>query len=167
MKDFVVAFCRLAQKNTQLVVDEQSKDYWRWRDTVLHTEEILIEAICFDLHLESPSRHLANLLLALNITDANIKTAANAFLRDSNLTTACLLSSPKAIAAAALYIGARHCDIAINNTTGQQWWTQFGVSNSELEKACGSVLTIQEKALLHANGGGGNTPNSPPITLPG
>lgn len=30
MKEMVLAFCRVAQKNPNLIIDEQSKDFWRW-----------------------------------------------------------------------------------------------------------------------------------------
>ena len=49
MRELVVACCRVAQKQPNLVVDEQNKEYWKWRDTILHNEDVLLEALCFDL----------------------------------------------------------------------------------------------------------------------
>lgn len=60
MKDFVVACCRVAMKKPDMVVDEQSKDYWKWRDLILQNESVMLEFLCFDLQLESPYRALWN-----------------------------------------------------------------------------------------------------------
>jgi protein BUR2 len=144
MKEMVIAFCRLAQKNPHLVVDEQSKDYWKWRDAVLHAEEILIEAICFDLHLVSPSRLLSGLFDTYGIEDQTVTVASHVFLRDSSLTTLCLLSTPKTIAAAALYVGSRHCNYVIGDRDDKPWWVAIGVDTTDLEKACDHVIRIQE-----------------------
>lgn len=49
MKELVVACARVAQKNPSLLLDEQSKEYWRWRDTILHNEDLLLE-VCSGHH---------------------------------------------------------------------------------------------------------------------
>jgi protein BUR2 len=43
MKEIVLACCRVAQKNPNLVIDEQSKDFWRWRDCILYNEDVLLD----------------------------------------------------------------------------------------------------------------------------
>ena len=62
MKELILAFCRVAQKNPNLIIDEQSKDWWRWRDCILHNEDVLLETLCFDLTVESPHRQLFEML---------------------------------------------------------------------------------------------------------
>lgn len=43
MKELVVACARVAQKDPSLLIDENSKEFWRWRDTILHNEDVLLE----------------------------------------------------------------------------------------------------------------------------
>ena len=44
----------MAQKNTKLIIDEQSKEYWKWRDSILAYEELMLEALTFDLLVDNP-----------------------------------------------------------------------------------------------------------------
>ncbi|CEI89741.1 hypothetical protein RMCBS344292_04090 [Rhizopus microsporus] len=49
MKDIVTACAQKAQKNDKLSLEEDSKDFIRWKETLLHYEVILLETLCFDL----------------------------------------------------------------------------------------------------------------------
>ena len=113
MRELIVACCRVAQKQPNLVVDEQSKEYWKWRDTILHNEDVLLEALCFDLQIEQPYRILYDFLCYYKVQgNKQLRNSSWAFLNDSHVTIMCLLFSPKTIAGAALYAGARWSDIA-------------------------------------------------------
>ena len=142
MKELVVACCRVAQKQPNLVVDEQNKEYWRWRDTILVNEDILLEALCFDLQLEQPYRILFDVLCYYHVQDSKrLRNAAWAFVNDSNLTTLCLLFPARTIAVAALYAAAKHTELALpDDEHGRPWWQHLGVDMKDLRKAC-SVLT--------------------------
>ena len=65
MKELVVACCRVAQKQPNLVIDDQNKEYWKWRDTILQNEDLLLEALCFDLQLETTLSHPVRVLAVL------------------------------------------------------------------------------------------------------
>ena len=67
-RELIVACCRVAQKKADLVVDEQTKDYWRWRDTIVLNEDVLLEALCFDLTLELPHYPLSDMLAVIGTT---------------------------------------------------------------------------------------------------
>jgi hypothetical protein len=58
LRDIVTVCAQKAAKNEKLVLDEQSKDFQRWRDIILYDEGVLLEAICFDLSVEHPYHYL-------------------------------------------------------------------------------------------------------------
>lgn len=154
MKELVVACCRVAQKQPNLVVDEQNKEYWRWRDTILMNEDLLLEALCFDLQLEHPYRILFDILCYYNVQDnKRLRNAAWAFVNDSNLTTLCLLFPPKTIAAAAFYAAAKHTDVAFpDDQWGRPWWEQLGLDIVELKRACSVLAEAYEENPLPRQG---------------
>lgn len=153
MRDLVVTFCRVAQKQPNLVVDESSKEYWRWRDTILHNEDVLLEALCFDLQLEQPYRLLFDFLCYYGVQDnKNLRNAAWAFVNDSNLTTMRLQFSARAVAASALYAAAKHTDVAFpDDEYGRPWWEHLKVDIGEMKKACNQLVDAYQKNRLPAN----------------
>lgn len=155
MKDFVVACCRVAMKQPDLVVDEQSKDYWKWRDLILQNESVMLEFLCFDLQLESPYRILWDYSLFLGVGDNRpLRHSAYAFLNDSTYTVLCLQFQPRVIAAAALYAAARHCQIAFpDDSEGRPWWQQLDVKVDELIRACKLIVKIYERVQQNLSKG--------------
>jgi protein BUR2 len=155
MKDFVVACCRVAMKQPDLVVDEQSKDYWKWRDLILQNESVMLEFLCFDLQLESPYRILWDYSLFLGVGDNRpLRHSAYAFLNDSTYTVLCLQFQPRVIAAAALYAAARHCQIAFpDDSEGRPWWEQLDVKVDELIRACKLIVKIYERVQQNLSKG--------------
>ncbi|PSK44184.1 hypothetical protein B9Z65_164 [Elsinoe australis] len=136
MKDMVVACCRVAQKNPNLIIDEQSKDFWRWRDTILNNEDVLLETLCFDLTIEAPHKQLFEMLKYYQVEhNKALRNAAWAFVTDSNMTQLCLLCTSRTIAAAALYAGARLCSVRLPDTNSKPWWEEQGVTLREMIKA--------------------------------
>lgn len=118
-KDIIIACCRVAQKNPALVIDEQNKDYWRWRDTLLHNEDILLETLCFDLTVESPFRIFYDMVRKLGVeANQRLRKAAWAFLCDSLMTTLCLVHSSRTIAGAAFFAGARFAGFVVEGDEG-------------------------------------------------
>ncbi|KAL4884683.1 cyclin-like protein [Aspergillus karnatakaensis] len=151
MKEIVVACCRVAQKQPNLVVDEQSKDFWRWRDTILHNEDVLLEALCFDLQLEQPYRILYDYICFLGANEnKQLRNSSWAFLNDSMFTALCLQFSARVIAAAALYAAARHSDIAFeDDQEGRPWWDQIDVDLTQVRRACTRMTELYESNAAH------------------
>lgn len=147
MKDFVIACCRVAMKQSSLVVDEQSKDYWKWRDLILQNESVMLEFLCFDLQLESPYRILWDFTCYLGVQDNRaLKHSSWAFLNDSTYTILCLQFTPRVIAAAALYAAARHSNISFpDDAEGRTWWEQIDVRLDDLIRACTTIVQIYER----------------------
>lgn len=153
MKDLVVACVRVAQKNLHKAVDEQDKEYWRWKDNILLNEEILLEAICFDLSLEPPYKILFELLAGFGEQDnKRLRNAAWAFVSDSCLSMLCLLFPSRTIAASALYAAAKHCDVSFpDDDKGNPWWDAAGVDLNHIRKAINFMAGVYEIAPLRGS----------------
>ena len=152
MRELVVACVRVAQKDPHKNVDEQDKEYWRWRDNILQYEDLLLEAICFDLSLEPPYKTLFDLLMLFEQGDnKRLRNAAWAFVNDSCLTTLCLLFPSRTIAASALYTAAKHCDVAFpDDPSGRPWWDVIAVDLGSIRRACNYMASVYESGPAKA-----------------
>ncbi|MCJ1229861.1 hypothetical protein MMC12_006531 [Toensbergia leucococca] len=157
MKELVVACVRVAQKDPSKVVDEQDKEYWRWKDTILHNEDLLLEALCFDLSLEPPYKTLFELLIRFReVNNKRLRNAAWAFVNDSCLTMLCLLFSSRIIAASALYAAAKHCGVSFpDDAQGRAWWEIVGVDLRSVRRACNFMAEVYENSPLRGGGEAG------------
>ena len=146
MKELVIACVRVAQKDPHKCVDEQDKEYWRWRDVILYNEDVMLEAICFDLSLEPPYKALFDFLLFFGEeNNKKLRNAAWAFLNDSCLTTLCLLFPSRTIATSALYAAAKHCHVSFpDDEQGRPWWEVIDVNIGDIRKACNYMADIYE-----------------------
>ncbi|KAL8692503.1 MAG: hypothetical protein Q9218_002477, partial [Villophora microphyllina] len=152
MKDLVVACVRVAQKDPHKVVDEQDKEYWRWRDNILHNEDILLEALCFDLTIELPYKFLFEYLNYFGEGgNRRLRNSAWAFINDSCMTMLCLQFPSRVIAASALYAAAKHCRTDIADENGRPWWEIVGVELKAIKRACNYLAAVYEK--VHVKNG--------------
>ncbi|KAI9730807.1 MAG: hypothetical protein M1834_005525 [Cirrosporium novae-zelandiae] len=156
LSDVICDCVKVAQKNPDLTVDVQSKEYWKWRDTILRIEDTLLEALCFDLMVESPYAILYDLILKFGVShNKTLRNAAWAFVNDSHLTTLCLQFSSRTIAASALYCATRFCGVQIpDDRDGRPWWRVADVKLLDMKKACNKMAAIYENA--HSRSGEGN-----------
>lgn len=154
MRELVVACCRVAQKQPNLVVDEQSKEYWKWRDTILHNEDLLLEALCFDLQLEPPYRILLDFLRYYDVQEnKQLRNTSWAFLNDSLVTTMCLQLTPSSIAGSALYMGVKFAGITLpDDERGRPWWEQLGLDIQDIQKGCNLMAEVYENPALPRQG---------------
>lgn len=157
MKELVVACVRVAQKDPNKAVDEQDKEFWRWKDNILHHEDLLLEAICFDLSLEPPYKTLFEFLILFGEeNNKRLRNAAWAFVNDSCLTVLCLLFPGRAIAASALYAAAKHCSVSFpDDEYGKPWWDVVGVDLKRIRKACNFMASVYENTPLRGGRDGG------------
>ncbi|KAK9348898.1 cyclin-like protein [Lipomyces starkeyi] len=150
LKDIVIACCRVAQKNDKLVIDEQSKEYWRWRDIILFNEELLLEAICFDFAIQSPYNILIHYTRKFIKDDKDriaLTKSAWAFLNDSARTTLCLRYPPMVLAAAALYCASTICHVTVlPEEYGRMWWDEIDVTIGDIKDACNIMADLYESS---------------------
>lgn len=153
MKELVVACVRVAQKDANKVVDEQDKEFWRWRDTILQLEDTLLEALCFDLSLEQPYKILFEFLKRFQAENNKpLRNAAWSYLNDSFMTPACLIWPSRTIAASALYAAARHTEVSFpDDERGTPWWELVGVKLKSIRKATNFMAAIYENAPLRGS----------------
>lgn len=149
-----MVFCRVAQKNPNLIIDEQSKDFWRWRDWVLQEEDFLLEVLCFDLTVESPHRQLYDMLKYHGLEhDKRLRNAAWGFVTDSNNTQLCLLFNSRTIAAASLFAACRYCDVEIpDDSKGRPWWEASHVRLKDMRLALDYIVTQYDPSANKING---------------
>ncbi|KAL8674066.1 MAG: hypothetical protein Q9168_001526 [Polycauliona sp. 1 TL-2023] len=150
MKDLVVACVRVAQKDPRKLVDEQDKEYWRWKDNILHNEDVLLEALCFDLTLEPPYKFLSEYLDYFGESEnRRLRNSAWAFINDSCMTILCLQFSSRAIAASALYAAAKHCHTEIlDDEAGRPWWEVIGIDIKTIKQACNTLAAVYEQVRI-------------------
>lgn len=145
MKELIIACVRVATKSPNQLVDEQTKDFWKWRDTILYFEDVLLETICFDLSLESPYQLLYTMLRYLGVHhNKPLRDAAWCFLNDTVTTPICLLFNSRTIAAAALYGGARQEGIAFPDEDGKPWWEIQYVKLKDITRAWNHLVDNYE-----------------------
>lgn len=136
-KEIVIAVAKVAQKNASLIIDDQSKEYWRWRDSILLYEEIMLELLTFDVVLQSPYTILYDQLQKLQIEDNKpLRNVAWAFLNDSCLTTLSLRLPAKDIAIGAIYFAAKFLgDTIPDDENGHPWWELLGGEPGKIVRA--------------------------------
>ncbi len=135
-KDIIIAVAKVAQKNAKLIIDEQSKEYWRWRDSILTYEEVMLEQLTFDLMIDNPYRHLFELLGQLELVhNKNLRQAAWAFCNDACLTALPLLIEARDVAITAIFFASAHTNQQIDDTKGEPWWRYLRGDESRCAKA--------------------------------
>ncbi|KAJ1921838.1 hypothetical protein IWQ60_006548 [Tieghemiomyces parasiticus] len=144
MRDVVLACARKAAKKDSLQLAEDSKEFLRWRDHLIYKEEILLEAVCFELTIQHPYKYLIQLLDYVQASKM-VKQYAWAFVNDSFKSYSCLLYQPHVIAAAALYLAAKVCQEDLVGPNNQKrWWEHLKLQLSEVEDCADSVLKVHE-----------------------
>lgn len=122
-KNIIIAVAKVAQKNAKLIIDEQSKEYWRWRDSILMYEEVMLEALTFDLIIEHPYSKLYKMLERIGgIHNKRLRHAAWAFCNDSCLTSLPLIMSSRDITIASLFFSSNFTGERIDDVDGIPWY---------------------------------------------
>jgi hypothetical protein len=142
--EIVAACVRAAQKNLQMEVHKDSKEFWRWKDCILNKEEYLLESICFDLAVEVPYNLLMEYTAKLGVQTRYLIRMGWTFINDSTLTMLCVLYPCRTIAAAALYCAAKHTGIEFPDQNGQPWWEVIGEDILDIKKASNYMAQIYE-----------------------
>ncbi|KAK6527056.1 hypothetical protein TWF281_010251 [Arthrobotrys megalospora] len=167
LSDLIQAVARTAQKNDQIIIDEQSKEYWKWHDTIMFTEEYMLAALCYDFNIEKPYKLLQDYLQLITVEDGgrkdkDIMKVAWAFINDSHLTVLCLMFPASTIAGAALYMSAKFNDTVFKDSKdGKPWWKVIGVDLLDIKKACNQMADLYENnPLRNADGKYPTTPET-------
>jgi len=145
-------------------MDEQSKEYWRWRDQILFTEEALLEALCFDFDIVHPYDEILALVRRFAPGNSALGKCAWAFINDrychsttdgklisSHRTTIQIMYPPHVIAAAAFYFARKFSRTNLSKgPDGKEWWEEYGVKLEDLRGILleSHMLTIDAVMLM-------------------
>jgi hypothetical protein len=163
-KDLIIAVAKVAQKNVKLVIDEQSKEYWRWRDSILTYEEVMLEALTFDLCIENPYQRLYEHLNALDMVhNKRFRDSAWAFCNDACLTVLPLLMEARDIAIAAIFFASTvtKCPIP-DQQNGEAWWRAVRGDEALMMRAIDLISDFYSENPLRKQA---PTPGSPKFDL--
>ncbi|ORZ01816.1 cyclin-like protein [Lobosporangium transversale] len=142
-KDVIIACAQKAAKR-ETPIEDSSKEFRVWKDTIIYTEEILLEALCFELSVEHPYQFMLSLLTNHYTKDEHrarkLKSVAWAFINDSLRTTLCLLYPPKIIALAAVHIAAKYLDENLNECLGDTWRELYEPEIQDITDAANEIM---------------------------
>lgn len=157
---------KVAQKDAKLQLDEQSKEYWRWRDNILTYEELMLETLTFDLSVENPLVQLREQFktLRLNHHEA-LRDSAWAFCNDACLTVLPLLLSAKDIAIGAIFFALTVLKTQIEDINGRPWWEVINGTEENIALAVNTVSDFYRENPIRKKDP--NMPASPKFDLGG
>ncbi|CAK7229376.1 hypothetical protein SBRCBS47491_007224 [Sporothrix bragantina] len=135
-KNIIIAVAKVAQKNMDLIVDEQSKEYWRWRDVILTYEELMLETLTFDLVVANPYDQLFVQLRKLGqLGTKPVREAAWSFLNDSALTTLPLALDASDLASASIFFASVATRLPLDDVQGRPWWQHVRADEARITRA--------------------------------
>ncbi|KAK7976205.1 carbamoyl-phosphate synthase subunit L [Apiospora arundinis] len=160
-KNIIIAVAKVAQKNANLIIDEQSKEYWRWRDSILSYEEVMLEYLTFDLSITHPYQILYKLLEELNcIHNKDLRKSAWTFCNDSCLSTLPLLVESRDVALASIFFASIITKQTIPDIGGKSWWAALEASEERMRQACDVMVEFyKENPLRKADNPYTGSPN--------
>ncbi|KAG2198354.1 hypothetical protein INT46_008232 [Mucor plumbeus] len=120
LRDIIIACAQKGQKNDKLKLEEDSKDFIRWKETLLYNEIIVLDTLCFDLSVEHPHLSLLELenQLTGQVSSSSIRKAWM-LLYQSLGAPLCLLYKPKVVAAAALLLAT---NLSSTDKLNENWF---------------------------------------------
>ncbi|KAK3300508.1 cyclin-like protein [Chaetomium fimeti] len=163
-KDLIIAVAKVAQKNTKLIIDEQSKEYWKWRDSILAYEELMLETLTFDLMVDNPYLRLHDYMSQLELLhNKPMRDSAWAFCNDSCLTVLPLLLSARDVAIAAIFFASAVTREKIDDVNGEPWWRCLKGSETHTVKAVELMTEFYKENPLRKQDS--KVPGSPEFNL--
>lgn len=145
LSDIVISCAKTAQKNDNVVIDEQSKDYWTWRDVILYNEELLLEALCFDLVVDHSYSLLKSYWRQFGAVN-EIAKAAWCIANDTYRTTICLMYDIHTVAATCLYYASVFTAQPLSKMDGKAWFEVLDVDTSKAQGVIETIVELYEAA---------------------
>lgn len=142
MHELIVAVSRVAQKDPNLLIDEQSKEFWKWRETIQHHENLMLEVLCFDLDPGLPYPVLYEFLKYFNVQENKpLRNVCWSIINDSFSTPLCLFVQPQSIAGGAFYLALKHVHLSLpDDEYGRPWWEVLGLDIAEMETVLETMI---------------------------
>jgi cyclin T len=127
-------------------------------DSLVVMERVLLNNICFDLHIAHPQRSLLELLkdvkkYVVKELHSQLSEVTRVFLSDSFLTNACLRFPPRRIALACLFLTICHLRLkpVLNDGSDKKWLDLLPAVEpfSDIEVICDAILAIYDDSQRH------------------
>ncbi|KAK1832808.1 cyclin-like protein [Podospora conica] len=148
-KELIIAVAKVAQKNVKLEIDEQSKEYWRWRDSILAYEELMLEMLTFDLMITPPYTRLYDHLTQLGVIESkSLRDSGWTFLNDSTMTVLPLLVSANDLAVAAVFFAGTMHNQKFGDVRGEPWWRALGGNEASINKVVATIVEFYQENPL-------------------
>ncbi|KAG1046962.1 hypothetical protein G6F46_012110 [Rhizopus delemar] len=159
IKDIVIVCAQKAQKNDKLTLEEDSKDFIKWKETLLHYEAILLETLCFDLTVQQPHTSLTELETRLRVSSSAIRKAWM-LLYQCLGSPLCVLYKPNMVATAALLL-ATH--FSSTDKLSENWYEALedDVDASEVHELASEMLEYYMEHYLVKSSHSSSQNNSP------
>ncbi|WBW74385.1 P-TEFB associated cyclin, cyclin T Pch1 [Schizosaccharomyces osmophilus] len=144
LRDIIINCAKVAQKSNNILIDEQTKEYWRWRDVILYTEEIILEALCFDFKVDHPFNDLMRLIQKHASDHKNLTKVAWTYINDSTRSISCLLFPSKVIAAAAFQYGLEKTktSLPLDEAGTSLWLLDYNVSMDDIHAVMNLIHSL-------------------------
>ncbi|KAI0709097.1 cyclin-like protein [Earliella scabrosa] len=107
LRDVAKVVCSKISKIDIAQIPDDSKDVEECQTSILLTEEVLLEGLCFDFVVDSPHAELVDIYDARSSNNLQVEELAWSIANDSYRTPLCILYHPRVIAAAC-YVLAEH-----------------------------------------------------------
>ncbi|KAI8068597.1 cyclin-like protein [Gongronella butleri] len=136
MRDFINACAQKASKNDKLTLDEGSKEFTKWKDTMLYNEIVLLEALCFDLAIEHPHSYLMELVPRLQLANSFVRRIWS-LLYQCYGSPLCALESPRVVAGAAILLASH----LYTEQLPDHWWDRVDLDGPTIHDLSADILT--------------------------
>jgi len=152
----IVALCVIKNKpssegrrDTPDTIDENSPEFIRWHELILTYEDVVLEALCFDLVVDHPHGYLCDSLDQL-AAPADVADHAWSIASDSLRTPLCVIYAPHIIACASYLLSRcvlHGWDLVLLGQPSFQspeddWEEAFGISPEERASLADAVANI-------------------------
>lgn len=119
---------RKTHKNEKLTLAEGSKEFIKWKDTIIFHEEIILAELCYELVVDQPYDLMLELTRRLR-APKRVAQAAWSVVNDTYKTTACLRYPMNELAAASFLIAF----ILSSEQIPPYFFREVGIENHVLE----------------------------------
>ncbi|KAJ2856537.1 hypothetical protein J3B02_001543 [Coemansia erecta] len=150
-----------------------TSEFEKWRMVILHTEVILLEALCFDMIVDHPYVFLIEALEKIRPTQQLSQMSWN-FIADFLRLPLCLVYPPRAIAMAAISLATKVASFDMRKGLEDGlWMDRVGADNDSVSEIVQWLLDFytreaQSRSVSHSNAdSAGNEVVQTPASSPG
>lgn len=145
LREVAVAATRAAAKDSRMVVEDQNPGLLKWIDSIMYTEELVLEKLFFDFEIASPYAIIARLATTYGVSRVPkfVQTATN-FVNDSCRTMLSVVYPPELIASASIYWASKFLHVAISDVGGEKWYVLENLDRRQLVDVVNTMADMMD-----------------------